>query len=137
MQMDFWQFARNADIHIVPGKLGKIYLHAWLFSNPRGKVFCLLKSMGQICSLDLILLRTCPHGLENNHACIWFFWQFSRNNTYPDLRVQHILIKHTAHYKSTIIAQSHCQHFPYHPPSLVQCHFCQHMQYQPLPKNTF
>ena len=34
--------------------------------------FFLLKSMGQICSLDFILLRTCPHGLENNGASIWF-----------------------------------------------------------------
>ena len=32
---------RNADIHIIPGKLSKIHLHAWLFSNPHGKDFCL------------------------------------------------------------------------------------------------
>ena len=31
-----------------------------------------LKSMGQICPLDLILLRTCQQGLENNHACKCF-----------------------------------------------------------------
>ena len=33
--------------------------------------FFLLKSMGQICPLNLILLRTFPCGLENNHACKW------------------------------------------------------------------
>ena len=62
----------NADISVIPGKFSKIHFHAWLFSNPGGKVLFLLKSMGQICPLDLILLRTCPHGLENNHACKWF-----------------------------------------------------------------
>ena len=56
------------DIGVIPGKLSKIHLHAWLFSYPRGKIAFLLKSMGQICPLDLRLLRTCPHGLENNHA---------------------------------------------------------------------
>ena len=71
MQMDFWQFSRNADIHIIPGKLSKIHLHAWLFSNLCGKVLFLLKTVGQICPLDFMLLRTCPHGLENNHVCKW------------------------------------------------------------------
>ena len=70
--MDFGQFSRNADICIILGKLSKFLLHAWLFSDPHVKVLFLLKSMGQICPLDLILLRTCPHGLENTHACKWF-----------------------------------------------------------------
>ena len=64
MQMDFWQFYRNADIHIIPGKLSKTHLTAWLFSSPSGKVPFLLKSMRQICPLDFVLLGTCPHGLE-------------------------------------------------------------------------
>ena len=71
MQMDFWQFFRNTDICVIPGKSSEIHWHAWLFSNPRERVFFLLKSMGQICPLDLILLRTFPHGLKNNHACKW------------------------------------------------------------------
>ena len=68
MQMDFWQFFRKSDICVILDKLSEIHWHAWLFSNPRGKVFFLLKSMGQICFLDLILLRTFHHGLESNHA---------------------------------------------------------------------
>ena len=56
----------------IPGVVSKIHLHAWLFSNPHEKVLFLLKSMGQIYRQDFILLRTCPHGLENNHACKWF-----------------------------------------------------------------
>ena len=27
MQMDFWQFSRNADICVIPGKLSEIHLH--------------------------------------------------------------------------------------------------------------
>ena len=38
IQMDFWQFSRNADICVIPGKLSEIHLHAWVFSHPRGKV---------------------------------------------------------------------------------------------------
>ena len=72
MQMNLGHFSRNADIHIIPGKLSKINVHAWLFSNPRGKVLFLFKSMGQICPLALIIIRICPHGLENNHAWKWF-----------------------------------------------------------------
>ena len=72
MQMDFWPFDRNADTHIIPGKMSKIHLHAWLFSNSREKSLFLLKRLRQICPLDLILLRSCPNGLENNHACKWF-----------------------------------------------------------------
>ena len=34
--------------------------------------FFLLKSMWHISPLGLILIRTCPHGLENNHASKWF-----------------------------------------------------------------
>ena len=96
MQIDFWQFSKNADRRIIPGKLSKIYLHAWLFSNPCGKVLFLLKSY---------------HGLENNHACKWasdnlHAWLFSNPcgqvliivgiSWSPDLRVQHIL--YTIHY---------------------------------------
>ena len=72
MQIDCWQFSRNADLRILPWKLPNIHLHAWLFSNPCEKVFFILKSMGQICPLDLTLLKTCPHGLENTHAWKWF-----------------------------------------------------------------
>ena len=86
LQMNFWQFSRNADIHIIPGKLSKIYLYAWLFSNPRGKVLFLLKSMGQICPLDFILLRTCPNGEYPWMKIV--FWQFSRNNTYVIIPVR-------------------------------------------------
>ena len=64
--------SRNADVCIIPGKLYKIHLYVWLFFSPCGKVPFLLKSMGQISPLDLILLKTCPHGLENNHACKLF-----------------------------------------------------------------
>ena len=69
--MYFWHFFRNADIHIIPGKLSNNHLHAWLFSNPYGKILFLLKIIGQICLLALILLRTCPHGLENQYARKW------------------------------------------------------------------
>ena len=81
--MDFRQFSRNDDKRIIPG-LPKIHLHAWLFSNPRGKVLFLLKGVGQKSPLDLILLKTCSHGLENTHACKWF----SRNNTYKVLYIK-------------------------------------------------
>ena len=56
--------------------MSDIQLHAWLFSNPWGKVFFHLKSMGQICPLDLIFLMTFPHQLENNHACKWISENF-------------------------------------------------------------
>ena len=37
-QMAFWQFSRNNTYVSIPGKLSKVHLHAWLFSNPCGKV---------------------------------------------------------------------------------------------------
>ena len=52
------------------------HLQAWFSSNPCGKVLFLPKSMGQIFPLDLIHLRTCSHGLENNHACKCFSDKF-------------------------------------------------------------
>ena len=76
MQMDFSQLPRNADICIIPGKVSKIHLHAWFFFNPLGNAPFLPKIMGQIFPLDLILLRTCQHGVENNHACQWFYDNF-------------------------------------------------------------
>ena len=33
---------------VIPGKLSEIHLHAWLFSNPWGKVLKNIKSRGQI-----------------------------------------------------------------------------------------
>ena len=72
----FLTIFQDADIRIIPGKLSKIHLRAWLFSNPLGKVIFLLKSMGQICPPDWIRLSTCPHGLDNNHAFKWFFDNF-------------------------------------------------------------
>ena len=68
-QMDFWQFSRNADICVISGKLSEINLHAWLFSNPRGKVLKSIKYRGQICPILLRRKRTFPRGLETNHAC--------------------------------------------------------------------
>ena len=50
MQMDFWQFSSNADKCVLPGKLSEINLHAWLFSNPWGKVLIIV---GISCSPDL------------------------------------------------------------------------------------
>ena len=57
MQLDFWQFSRNADICIISGKLSKIYLLAWLYSNQCEKFLFLLKSMEQICPLNFIQLK--------------------------------------------------------------------------------
>ena len=54
MQMDFWQFCRNAYICIIPGKSTETHLHAWVFYNPCGHVLKSIKSRGQICP---ILLR--------------------------------------------------------------------------------
>ena len=42
IQMDFWQFSRNADICVIPGKLSEIHLHAWVFYNPREKVLIIV-----------------------------------------------------------------------------------------------
>ena len=80
--MDFWWFSRNNTIVSIPGKLSQIHLHVWLFSNPQKKVLFLWKSMGQICPLDLILLRTFPCWLENNHACKWISNNFPGMLTY-------------------------------------------------------
>ena len=38
MQMGFRQFSRNNTYVSIPGKLSETHLHAWLFSNPCGKV---------------------------------------------------------------------------------------------------
>ena len=38
MQMVFWQFSRNNTYVSIPGKLSEVHLHAWLISNPCGKV---------------------------------------------------------------------------------------------------
>ena len=35
IQMDFWQFSRNADICVIPGKLSEIHLHAWVHGCTR------------------------------------------------------------------------------------------------------
>jgi hypothetical protein len=51
--------------------LSEINLHAWLLSNPQGKVLKSFKSRGQICPILLRRKRTFPHGLENNHVCKW------------------------------------------------------------------
>ena len=50
IQMDFWQFSRNADICVIAGKLSEIHLDAWLLSNPQEKV---LVVVGISCSPDL------------------------------------------------------------------------------------
>ena len=42
MQMDFWQFSRNNMYVSIPGKLSEMHLHAWLFSNPCGKVLIIV-----------------------------------------------------------------------------------------------
>ena len=36
--MGFIQFSRNNKYVSIPGKLSEIHLHAWLLSNPCGKV---------------------------------------------------------------------------------------------------
>ena len=69
IQMGFWQFARNADVCVIPEKPSEFHLHAWLFSNPQGKVLKSTKSRGPICPILLQRKRTFPHGLDNNHAC--------------------------------------------------------------------
>ena len=91
MQMDFWQFSRNAYICIIPGKLLENHLHAWLFSNPCEQVLKSMKFRGQICPVLLRRKRTFPHWLENSHACKWIlvnfpgiihmsaFWKMVRN----------------------------------------------------------
>ena len=42
MQIDFRQFTRNNMYVSSPGKLSEIRLHAWLFSNPCGKVLIIV-----------------------------------------------------------------------------------------------
>ena len=76
MQMDFWQFSRNAYICIIPGKLSESHMHAWLFSNPCGQVLESIKSRGQICPIIERRKRTFSHGSENNHACKWILCNF-------------------------------------------------------------
>ena len=71
MKMDFWQFFRNAEICVIPGNFSEIHFHAWLFSNPRGKILNSIKSRGQICPILLRRKRTFPHWLDNNHASKW------------------------------------------------------------------
>ena len=41
-QMDIWQFSRNVDICGNLEKLSEINFHAWLFSNPRGKILIIV-----------------------------------------------------------------------------------------------
>ena len=82
IQMDFWHLSRNNTYVSIPGKLLDIHLLAWLFSNPWGKVLFLLQSMGQIYSLDLILLRTFFPGLEGNITYKWISGSFPGMLTY-------------------------------------------------------
>ena len=42
MQMEFRQFSWNNTFVSIPGKLSEIHLHAWLFSNPCGKVLIIV-----------------------------------------------------------------------------------------------
>ena len=42
MQMDFRQFSRNNMYVTIPRKLSVIHLHAWLISNPCGKVLIIV-----------------------------------------------------------------------------------------------
>ena len=56
MQMDLRQFSRNNMYVSIPGKLSEIYLHAWLFSNPCGKM---LIFVGISWSPDLRAQRIC------------------------------------------------------------------------------
>ena len=76
MQMDFWQFSRNAYICTIPGKLSEKHLHAWLFSKPCEQIFKSIKYSGQICPVLLRRKKTFPCGLENNHACKWILDNF-------------------------------------------------------------
>ena len=67
MQMDFWQFSRNADICVIPGKLSEIHFYAWLFSDAWGKVLKSIKSR-------------VPFPWIGEQPCMQMdFWQFSRN----------------------------------------------------------
>ena len=71
MKFQQWlgQFARNAYIYIIPGKLSENHLHAQLFSNPCWLVHKSMKSRGQICPILLRRKMNFPLGLESNHAC--------------------------------------------------------------------
>ena len=40
--MDFGQFSRNNTYVSIHGKLSEIHLHAWLSSNPSGKVLMII-----------------------------------------------------------------------------------------------
>ena len=42
MQSVFLQFSRNNTCVWIPGKLSELHLHAWLFSNPHGKVLIIV-----------------------------------------------------------------------------------------------
>ena len=42
MQVDLRQFSSNNTDISIPGKLSDIHLHAWLFSNPCGKVLVIV-----------------------------------------------------------------------------------------------
>ena len=61
---------------LFPGKLSENHLHAWLFWNPCWQVLRSIKSRGQISPQLLRRKRTCPHRLENNHACKWILDNF-------------------------------------------------------------
>ena len=77
--MDFKLFSRNNTYVGIPGKLSEIYLHASLFSNQPGKVHFLLKSMGQICLMDL------SSWIGEQQYIKMDFRRFSRNNRYVSI----------------------------------------------------
>ena len=67
MQMDFWQFSRNADLCVIPGKSLEIHLDARSVSNPQGKVLIIV---GISCSSDLRVQhrRPCLNELQKEYC---------------------------------------------------------------------
>ena len=75
MKMIFLQLSRNNTYVSIPEKLSETHLHAWLFSNPRGKILFHPKFMGQICNTPtgplLVDWRTTMHGVD-----FAYWWSF-------------------------------------------------------------
>ena len=80
--MDFWQFSKNAYIHIIPEKLSGNHCHAWLFSNLCGQVLKSIKSRGQISPITFKKKKDFSTWIREQPCMQMDFWQFSRNKMY-------------------------------------------------------
>ena len=77
MQIVFWQVSRNNSYLSIPGKILEVHLHAWLFSNPHGKVLIIV---GILLSLDLRVqpinvLITVLYGKPDLTVTLWIYYR--------------------------------------------------------------